>query len=451
MNVDLAQSRFLDEAMNDQQLAAVQNQMLQDIEEAINQESNEVVPTDELVGEDSETTVNETALAADLRSLQRLDAQLTGLNRRLVRGATRLIRRAERGVNTESVESTLRRLVQKTEQVVERFQARSLRTGGDGQNFLVGTDGADAFVDTIERVGPLSIIGLGGDDLIFGGASKDLLIGGEGNDVLPARADDDILIGGEGNDLLAAQDGDDFVITGSGNDNVVGDNGDDVIITGEGVNVVFSSNGEDIIFTGGALNTVVTEDDDDFVLGGDGVELMDGGNGDDVLFAGAGDDAVAGERGNDFIDGGTGNDVLIGGVENDKLFGGLGDDTLFGNEDDDLLDGGAGNDVLRGGDNGSDILTGGEGSDLFILGIEGAVFYDDRGRADVGLITDFALGIDTIQLSGSATDYRLESFGSGASSDSGILAANGDLVGLLEGVAVSELSLTDSNQFVFVG
>lgn len=92
-------------------------------------------------------------------------------------------------------------------------------------------------------------------------------------------------------------------------------------------------------------------------------EVKDGGNG---------DDRVAGDAGNNTLNGRHGNDTVLGGSGNDILFGARGDD---------VLDGGRGNDVLEGG----------VGKDTFIINVN---------QGDVDFITDFRVGLDTLDLSG---------------------------------------------------
>ena len=69
------------------------------------------------------------------------------------------------------------------------------------------------------------------------------------------------------------------------------------------------------------------------------------------------------------INGGAGNDVLWGSNGNDTINGGEGDDTIFGGY-------------------GIDTLTGGDGSDVFQF----------TASSGVGVITDFDLTNDTMQL-----------------------------------------------------
>ena len=111
-----------------------------------------------------------------------------------------------------------------------------------------------------------------------------------------------------------------------------------------------------------------------------------------------GDDRLEGTSAANLIKGLSGNDTLRGFFGNDKLRGGKGDDLLRGGKGNDLIEGGKGDDTLEGswgddtlvGGKGNDRLTGGEGQDIF-------VYKQVDHRRDT--ITDFEIGIDTIDLS----------------------------------------------------
>ena len=96
------------------------------------------------------------------------------------------------------------------------------------------------------------------------------------------------------------------------------------------------------------------------------------------------------------------NDVLLGGSFGNTLEGGAGDDVLRGNN---------GNDILQGSDNSNsvekDTLTRGRGADTFVLSTSNSgSFYLGDGFAT---ILDFKWWEgDTIQVVGSASDYRLD-------------------------------------------
>lgn len=99
-------------------------------------------------------------------------------------------------------------------------------------------------------------------------------------------------------------------------------------------------------------------------------------------------------RGNDHVTGGGLNDSLGGAAGADVISGGGGNDKLFGGAGADNLNGGLGNDTLTGG-TGHDVLTGGAGADEFV--------YNQAAKdADSDRITDFAHGVDHIDLSSHA-------------------------------------------------
>lgn len=160
--------------------------------------------------------------------------------------------------------------------------------GGDSDDVIVGTDGAD------------SIKGGAGDDVICGGDGNDRIHGGkgdEGDDSLDDDEDDgdrdDRIEGGKGNerdDELKGGELDDRPRPGDGNDRLDGGAGDDLLRGGAG---------------------------DDLILGGDGNDRLKGGRGDDRLDGGAGDDRLRGDNGKDTLTGGSGADRFRGGDGND--------------------------------------------------------------------------------------------------------------------------------------
>jgi len=208
--------------------------------------------------------------------------------------------------------------------------------------------------------------------------------------------------------------------------------------------------------------------DNAFSLTNEGTETSDtlnGGLGEDLIFGNQGNDTLLGYANDDDLFGGSGNDVLVGGSGSDRLYGSTGNDQLFGDEDSDALIGGSGNDTLSGtnaaarGTREQDVLTGGQGRDRFILGDRESAYYTDGhptqpGFADFALITDFEVFSDVIQLHGSANDYQLEQFSTGASTADFQLfyqpdsASSPELIALLENVS-SNLSLRSSS-FAFV-
>jgi len=113
----------------------------------------------------------------------------------------------------------------------------------------------------------------------------------------------------------------------------------------------------------------------------------------------------------------------IGSSERDYLVGNDVDNVLTGNAGDDVLVGNGGDDTLIGGE-GADEMTGGEGADLFV--IEGN-----------DIITDFASGEDTIDLSGYDFTYVGENAFTGTAGE--LRVEDGMLMGDIDGDGVADL------------
>ena len=198
----------------------------------------------------------------------------------------------------------------------------------------------------------------------------------------------------------------------SGNATVIGNDLDNAIdVISAGTNFVYGNGGADRIRTSAGV---------DYVEGGDGDDYITTYLGDDTIYGGAGDDYIDGDRGHDTIYGGDGNDHLIGFTGDNNMYGGAGDDyiesslggsgTLSGGDGNDeilggtgikVIDGGAGDDIIHGNVTYnsssvmSDTLTGGSGADTFLYKSQ----FDSRVVYGIDQITDFEVGIDTIDLS----------------------------------------------------
>ncbi|MEM1431225.1 MAG: calcium-binding protein [Pseudomonadota bacterium] len=250
---------------------------------------------------------------------------------------------------------------------------------GAGDVFELSADGAGIdfartnlgpFTIDIENTERVEVNGLGGDDVIqasegMAGLARLVLDGGAGNDSITGSDGTDVLRGGADNDVLVGAKGDDRVFGGAGDDLLVWNNGD----------------GSDLMNGGRGFDTVQ-------VNGADGAG--------DQFAIDLSDDGVAFARTNlgpfelDIrkvevleVNGLGGNDEIIAAADlSDEiqlmLDGGAGHDTIVG---------GSGDDVIRGGE-GSDLLTGGAGADTFVF------FENDTG---VDVITDFEVGVDTLQ------------------------------------------------------
>lgn len=254
----------------------------------------------------------------------------------------------------------------------------------------------------------MSIFGNSGDDLIYSGSGDDRLYGGTGHD---------LLVGGDGDDTLMGGSSGDFYEGGAGADRYVFELADFAI--GDTTELLrdFSVSEDILEFSGFAAQSMadiqlydvqsigvygIVDNLATFYL--EGVDLADLtaanfdfteatsqiadayevtqydlSDGDEQFeILGTSDDLIFAGGGYDFIDGGGGNDSLYGGDGHDLILGGDGDDIIVGGE-------------------GSDRLQGGNGADLFIFD-----FSDSVGSPDsvVDYITDFELGIDTVELAG---------------------------------------------------
>ena len=287
------------------------------------------------------------------------------------------------------------------------------------------TDSAGASVDatfTIAVNDLNEVVGGAGADVIDGTALTDVLDGGGGNDQINGNDGSDLLLGGTGSDTLNGGDGDDGLLGEAQNDTLDGGAGADQLVGGSG-NDILRIDAEDTFVDGGTGTDRVD------VVGAAGVTLDMTASSIELAFGGAGDDVftAAGSSVGVRQDGGGGDDTLTGGDNTDLLEGGAGDDTLSG---------GAGNDTLDGG-TGTDSLTGGAGSDLFILRASG------NPLSPGDLISDFEDGADQIGLGGGLAfaDVLTTDNGSGGTTVS--VAATGEVLANLDGIAPGLLDNTD--------
>lgn len=166
--------------------------------------------------------------------------------------------------------------------------------------------------------------GAGGDDVLSGGARRNVLYGGPGSDRLRGGSGDDYLEGDEGDDLLQGIRGNDF-LQGDVNlprrtvydDRLEGGPGRDAVGYGDrALPVVVKLNDGKPDGSKGEQDVLSSVEDafgalgDDLIVGDSGDNYLDGESGDDLLFGGAGADGIRG---------GTGRDRLRGGPEADRL------------------------------------------------------------------------------------------------------------------------------------
>ena len=275
--------------------------------------------------------------------------------------------------------------------------------------------------DWIENDTDFDLYALGGD-------GKDTIIGGGGNDILYGGDDDDTISGRNGNDIIFGNAGTDVLQGDSGNDSIIKD--DSVLYdVASGTVTVTGSDDGDILRAVSKEGKVwirigkVEEGTDEFVavfdvgyakvdqirmLGGKGDDIIenlltnehkgvstyiDGGTGKDQFKGGAGNDHFVGRGEGELFNGfggvntldysvydqaiyahinsmwvknretdeqidaldniwnmvGTGyDDLILGDDHGNMLFGGPGDDEISGKEGNDIVIGNAGEDVLNG-------------------------------------------------------------------------------------------------------
>jgi Ca2+-binding RTX toxin-like protein len=312
---------------------------------------------------------------------------------------------------------------------------------GDNTTALGPDDGANTINGT--SFGDL-IVGLGGNDDLFGGGGDDVFAFYLGASGRYSGAAGDQINGGAGDDTLRFLDFGEVgatvnLATGavSGGD-IDGTSSATVTNMEHAAGTIFADD-----FTGnGGANLFVGRDGDDTLRGSGGADTLEGGAGDDRLVGGGGRDwadyqhATAGvdimlasggsdgEGGTDvlvtmedFIGSAFGDDVtgttgtnvfdVRGGADtvhagggDDTVFGGHGADRLWGGSGDDLIMGHRGSDVLWG-DAGNDTLAG-SGSSAFLDGATASAGRDIFKATSVDQGRDFIFAFDTNTSTGDA-------------------------------------------------
>jgi Ca2+-binding RTX toxin-like protein len=171
-----------------------------------------------------------------------------------------------------------------------RYRNHDGFNGGEGEDTIMMSDEADAlFLDdrysdnpfgyNTARIIDVEIIDAGdGDDIVdltsmqftYGDVT---ILGGGGDDVLWGNAGNDRIEGGTGNDHLDGAGGNDVLVSGSGNDVIFGRGGDDTIIIGSGWNQLYGGDGSDR-FVYDVLDTALeTFHDFEVGVGGDILDI----------------------------------------------------------------------------------------------------------------------------------------------------------------------------------
>lgn len=343
-----------------------------------------------------------------------------------------------------------------------------------------GTSGADVIVGSPLRN---ELYGLGGNDILSGGAGDDFVDGGDGADQLSGDDGDDGLYGGLGNDILNGGAGYDEAVYFDGmqsgytivrqfdgsviitdTDTSDGDEGIDTLTDIE--SIYFESSGTTVQIADIVLNGTSGADT---IQGSSVDDTIDGKLGDDVLSGKAGADIIRGDAGNDLIrflganegfdsvDGGAGTDTVQA-MANGTIIGlsqfttveaisgnGFTDVSILGSDGDNTfnflsvtltqiskISGGAGNDTITGsasadtiyGGDDNDILIGGGGNDIL-----NGEFSNDKlngGAGDDNLSGGW--GNDEFQYTGTSGGF--DTIDGGMGNDTIIALANNTTIGI---------------------
>ncbi|MEA2734947.1 MAG: hypothetical protein QOE14_1398 [Humisphaera sp.] len=107
---------------------------------------------------------------------------------------------------------------------------RSTVSGGDGNDKILGGDGADSLSGNAGRD---TLFGGNGADRLGGNGGRDKLLGEGGADRCYGGTSGDWLLGAGGNDQLFGEGGNDHIQGGSGTDTLDGSAGDDLLISND--------------------------------------------------------------------------------------------------------------------------------------------------------------------------------------------------------------------------
>jgi Ca2+-binding RTX toxin-like protein len=271
---------------------------------------------------------------------------------------------------------------------------------------------------------------------ITGNAGANFLDGGDGNDIINGGLGVDTMIGGFGNDIYIVDNINDLVTEAT-------NRGIDWIYAS--INYTLSNEVENLLLTGTAGLNGTGNALNNSITGNAGANILNGGAGNDTINGGLGADTMIGGLGNDTyivdninvvvaegIDEGTDwvyasiDYTLSSEVENLALTGtahlsGAGNainNSITGNAGANILNGGAGNDTISGGAGadtliggiGRDIITGGAGNDVFRFAA-GDALISGTTSLSFDRITDFAIGIDSLDGVNAVSAFNLTKLG----------------------------------------
>lgn len=232
--------------------------------------------------------------------------------------------------------------------------AGAVPTCAEGPQIVGSTYVGTPCADTIRAPRNVTtILGEGGDDVLYGQRGNDTLYGGEGNDRLYGGVGDDRVRGGNGDDLLSGGFGADSLDGEAGSDYARGDatidaigdsggSGEDTLSFATGATPGFPNEGGVVAYTGfpdsSGERGVYVDLTQDFANDG---RAPDGGGFDEPLGAANFEsfERVVGTPFSDLIVGGPGAETISGGGGADVILGGGGADQIFGGADGDYCDG----------------------------------------------------------------------------------------------------------------
>ena len=287
--------------------------------------------------------------------------------------------------------------------------------GGAGDDYYWVEDSGDQVVEAVDGgsdkvwvtapywvvpdyVESVSIYGSVGVQLV-GNAQANALYGGDGDDILNGGAGADIMGGGKGNDTYYVDHAGDFFYETE-------NSGFDTVIYALNGSYTLGNHVEKLVYTGtqqfwatgnGLNNVLVTSSGNDVLNGKAGADTMEGKAGNDSYFVDNAGDLViekAGE-GTDTVYASTASYILPANVENLVLETNWIAFAGTGNALANRIEGGSGNDILDGGA-GADTLIGGGGDDIYVLDDVGdrVTEYDGGGtdeiRTTLGSRTDYS-------------------------------------------------------------
>lgn len=269
--------------------------------------------------------------------------------------------------------------------------------GGDGDDILGGTTGAD------------TLVGGAGDDIYVFNHRDDRIVeaAGEGTDLVFAYTDcalrnfghtlENLTLAGRGDldgsgnrrdNVITGNDGDNTLKGALGNDILLGGGGNDTFADWRGSNQFIGGAGDDTYFVDHKRNRLIeeAEEGEDTVIATVSFTLrFHSQHIENLTLAGTADISGTGNGLDNVLTGNAGNNRLDGAWGDDRIDGGGGDDTLIGHLGDDVLTGGAGRDLF--------VFSPGGGADR-ITDFEAAedrlAFGGGIGRADLTVTAEGA-------------------------------------------------------------